>query len=377
MENNKHSKKYNDFVKKKLRDWLTQFNADGFELNYKAIATNMKNVYHLATSEQKIRQMFIESDREIKLGELVALTHMLNIPLSNFCEFPNTPAVTLERPWNYTKDKERSGISSFDDAHYNNRYYAYYFKPKHFDRLELGGKNPVNGSAIEEAVIEIEKRNTETYVILKENTVTKDFYNKRTLDQFVLEGKLYLLENSQLAYSFITDSAGRRAIALMFEYKSFSKDILYYRTAAMLTLSLNETHTPLFQKIALFPIKQNLSDNINEDILRGILSLNTGPIMVEKDVFDNAVDRHLYPEYKLGELEPKEEKTYYIFSEPAIRDSIHNWTADESVKLLLKLREMSIFQSHEIVKETEYFHTFIKHYQQTHENYPHEHSDDF
>jgi hypothetical protein len=107
-----------------------------------------------------------------------------------------------------------------------------------------------------------------------------------------------------------------------------------------------------------------LEDKRNEDILRGILSLNSGPIMIEKDYYDSVRDDAAYKDYKLNELLPAEEKTYYIFSEPSIRDSVHNWTSDESVQILLKLREMSAFQAHEIVSEPEYFQTFIKKFQQ-------------
>lgn len=363
---------YNEKIKQRLKEWLDNLRDHGFELNFKQLHENMEDIYHIKTSEQKIRQMFDPTkSREIKLRELAALAHMLQIPLSSLCEFPNTPAVMLERPWIYSKEcsGKSSGISTLINDFYNGDYFAYYFKPKHFDRLDLGGKEPVSGSIIEEAKIEIKIEKGEPYVILKELSSSRDFYDQKVLDRFVLKGKLYLIENSNIAYSFIIDDEARRAIALMFEYRNFNKDILYYRTAAMLTISLNEQHKPLFQKIALFRVRQDLTDKENEDILRGILALNTGPIMIEKEVFDKAKTSEEYSKYKLNTLEPKS-KEYYIFSEPAIRDSFQNWSADESVKILLKLREMSIFQAHEIISETEYFGTFIKEYQQAHKNFP-------
>ncbi len=371
--NERLNNNYNKMIKKRLEDWLTNLINQGFELNFGVLCENMKNLYHIQTSEQKLRQMFsTANDREVKLPELVALTHMLHIPLAKLCEFPNVPAIAPniieECPWIYSREKQypSTRISKLMDHFYNGTYYAYYFKPKHLDRIDLGGKTPITGLNIEEAKIEIQMENGESYVIFEELSCTRNFFDTKELDRFTLKGKLYLIESPKIAYSFITDPEGRRAIALMFEYKEFNKDILYYRTAAMLTFSLNELHIPLFQKIALFRVKQDLSDQENANIIRGILALNTGSIMIEHNVFQEAQEKNP----KLKDLIPKEEKNYYFFSEPAIRDSIQNWDSDESVKILLKLRELSNFQAHEIITEPEYFSTFIRHYQTNHKNFP-------
>lgn len=65
---------------------------------------------------------------------------------------------------------------------------------------------------------------------------------------FKLTGDLKLLENPSIAYSFISDDTGRRAMALMFRYLNLNSDIRYYIPAGMLTFSTNKTHEPLFQK---------------------------------------------------------------------------------------------------------------------------------
>ena len=368
---------YNMRIKKRLARWLEQFQNNGFEINFSKLCSNMYQLYNLETSEQKLRKMFdtMTPDREIKLAELVALSHMLDIPLPSLCEFPNTPSVLLDRPWIYEKRKSNkvTGISKLINHWYQGEYFAYYFKPKHYDRLSLGGNTPISGSNIEQARIEICIENGEPYVILEQKTTNRDFYNQKDLDKFILKGKLYLLESSKIAYCFMMDPAAKRAIALMFEFKDFSKDILFFCTAAMLTISLNEIHSPLFQKIAMFRIKQDLDNPRDCEIIRGILALNTGPIMIDATDFD-FVKEHSEDTFlreKLTDLYSKrEEKMYYVFSEPGIRDSVQNWTSEESVEILLKLREMSTFQAHEIVTETEYFRTFIKSYQQKHKNFP-------
>lgn len=166
-----------------------------------------------------------------------------------------------------------------------------------------------------------------------------------------------------MAYSFITDVEAKRVCVLMFEYKNFSRDILFYRTAGMLTISMNQVHVPLFQKISLFRVKQDLTDPEQLSVLRGTLAMNTGQVMIEKSAFEKALEEESLKKYKLNELDYKEQ-SYFVFSEAALRDSVHDRSSIDPIKVLLKLRELSNFQAHEIVAEPEYFRTFMKTYQQ-------------
>lgn len=350
---------YNSLIKQRLSDWRNDLNKHGKDIVYSILAEQMMSVYKIKTSAQKIAEMFdTTSNREIKLPEIVALSHMLNIPLGVLCDLPNAPSIGLETPW--IKEKTKStGIHQLFNEFYDGEYYGYYFLPRHIDRLDLNGKNPVEAMPIEEVRIRIAEENGDSYVILEELTTKMDFYKKKELDKFILKGKLYLVERKNMAYSFISDNEGRRTVALMFEFKDHSKDILFYHTAAMMTISLNETPAPLFQKIAMFRIRQDLSNSDNETVVRGILSLNTSPIMIEDSVFEE-----LQKDERLAKLVPSETRTYHLFSERALRDSNYNWSK-ENMEVILKLRKNSVLPAHEIVSEPEYFRNFIKEYQQS------------
>lgn len=352
--------RYNLHIKQKLIAWRDSFEeANSARLNYSAIAKKMEVDFHIKTSPQKISAMFDSaSDREVKLQELVALAQIFNIPLQNICEYPNAPVsnIDLSNLVRQSKTKQ-SSIKQLNNSFYVGDYYCYYFKAKHYeDQLK-----PVEESDIEEATLKISIENGHTVVTLKEMKSDTTFYGK-PMPSFTLTGNLYHLENSDIAYSFITDETGRRAMALMFTYLNLSADIRYYITVAMMTFSLNQTHNPLFQKMAVFRVRQNYNMPKIAEILRGILALNTGPIIIDEETLnklinqDEVVKRLISPEKAL--------KKCYIFSEAVIRSDLF-FISDENEKMhkILRLRKNSLFPAHEIISEPDVFADFIKQYQ--------------
>ena len=290
---------YDDVVRKRLTKRRKELEEIGYDLNFAKLSEQMESIFGIKASDQKLRKMFSTHSTcktEIKLPEAVALAYMLDIPLPKLLAPPREPAMSSflvdDCPWfrQIDKSSKPSGISKLSNHFYTGQYYAYYFETKHYDRAELDGKSDLLGMPIEEARIEIKiDTDGEPYLIFEEMTEKANFYGDKSKERFSIKGKLFVIENSKIAYSFITDPRGKRAMAIMFEYKDFSKDVLYYRTASMLTFSLNDVHRPLFQKIALFRVKQDLDlNNTSDDVhnIRGILALNTGQIMIEKNVFE-------------------------------------------------------------------------------------------
>lgn len=364
---------YNAFIKQKLIEWREAFETAncGAKLNYSEIARKMEEDFRISTSPQKISAMFdIQSSREVKLQELAALCQIFNIPLQDICEYPNAATSDLELSRLVTrKNSKRFIIKHLSNPYYAGQYYCYYFRPKHFqDKLK-----PVEESDIEEAILEISIENGQTTVTFKEMKTSKTFFRDQTLPSFTLTGKLYHFDNTDMAYSFITDPTGRRAMALMFTFINISADIRYYMTVAMMTFSANQTHVPLFQKMAAFRVRQDIHNNPEvSDVIRGILALNTCPIILDEETLAllAAEDEDIK---KLISLD-KALKKCYIFSEAAIRsDSFFIQDEDIKMQKILKLRRNSLFPAHEIVSEPDYFADFIKHYQQNqifHSNQP-------
>lgn len=161
-----------------------------------------------------------------------------------------------------------------DDGQY---YYCYYFRPKHFqNRIK-----PVNDLKIEEARMSISLKDGHTIVKLEELKSSTTF-DGDPMPSFILTGRLDHFENTDMAYSFITDDSGQRAMALMFTFLNLSADIRYYMTVGMMTFSQNQTHEPLFQKMAVFRVRQNYQENKTSEVIRGILSLNSSPLIIDE-----------------------------------------------------------------------------------------------
>lgn len=82
-DNSNGNQDYNSLVKKRLFKWKRDFERALGEqtLNYSGIADMMFQRFNIKTSPSKIRAMLDgESDREVKLPELVALAQIFDIP---------------------------------------------------------------------------------------------------------------------------------------------------------------------------------------------------------------------------------------------------------------------------------------------------------
>lgn len=356
---------YNKHVRQKLKMWKDVFEEanHGATLNYSAIAKKMEDDFGIATSAQKISAMFESEDeptasRSLKLQEIAVLAQLFNIPLLDICEYPYTFVSDMELPTLIKQTKEqRSSIKPLNNDFYSGRYHCYYFRPKHYqDRLK-----PVEESEIEEAILDISIENGHSDITLKEMKTSTTFKGEK-MPSFTLTGKLHYFENQDMAYSFITDKLGRRAMALMFKYINLSADIRYYMTAAMMTFSSNQTHNPLFQKMAVFREPQDYKNTETAETIRGILALNTSPIIIDEDTLKEltANDEVLKKLVSPG----KALKTCYVFSEAAIRSNSY-FISDENEKVqkILQLRKNSLLPAHELVSEEDYFADFIKEYQ--------------
>lgn len=355
---------YNEKVKEALYEWKMKVEEDCYRLNFESLSEKLEG-NGIYISAQLLRRMFNpDSDYKVPLKELVAVTQILGIPLNIVCKPFALSNINLETSGilKRRKTKKEEGIEYFFDLFYDGEFYAYYFKKKHLDSISLNGKTPVEGMEIEEVRIRIKNTDNCTILELEELTPHLDFYNKKELSRFVLEGQLYTIR-SKMAYSFIKDPEARRTMTIMFNYKSYSKDIMFYRTAAMLTISTNEKQTPLFQKMAIFKERQDLKNPEECDVIRGILALNSNPIMIEEDVFNEMCKNDKILE-RIKDIQKSKSKSYYTFYESDLRNLQIPCQSEERMKTILKLRQHSCFSAHEIVSEPEYFGEFIKNYQQ-------------
>lgn len=352
---------YNQHVKSRLINWKNNFEKSiGGELNYSAIAKMMEERFSISTSPQKIGAMFdIMSSREVKLQEVVALSQIFSIPLQDICEFPNTPTQNGDIDILIKKRKtQNNSVSQTINTFYSGDYYCYYFQPKLYDeRLK-----PVEQAKIEEAKLNISIVDGHTTIVLHELKKEATFYGD-IRPSFTLSGYLYHFENPDIAYSFIKDESGRRAMAIMFSYFELSSDIRYYIPAAILTFSINQIHFPVCEKMAIFRVRQDLSNETTNETLRGILALNTNPICIDEETRNSLISQS--PIFQRLLSEDKAMAKCYVYSESAFRSNMFFITDEyKKTEILLKLKKNSLCATQEVVNEDDLFAQFIKKYQQ-------------
>lgn len=360
MSENKFN--YNMYVKKKLIEWRDSFEHDNnVTLNYTAIANALETHFNITTSTQKVAAMFdIGKEREIKLQELVAIAQIFDIPLWDICHYPNNPNSGINT-YQLTKQAKTSNgpIHELRNKYYfteeGQYYYCYYFRPKHFQNHI----KQIEDSSLEEARMSIYLQDGHTMVKLEEMKSSSTFYGDR-MPSFVLTGKLYHFENTEMAYSFIHDKTGRRAMALMFSFLNLSADIRYYITVGMMTFSQNQTHEPLFQKMAVFRVKQNYKNKTTSDLLKGILSLNSSPLILDEETI-----KKLEEDKDMCRLlsEGKSPSKYYVYNEATLCNSFAIADETKRMQMLLQLRKNSLYPAHEVISEPDSFADFIKQYQ--------------
>ena len=200
---------YNKSVRKRLIEWQERFEKDNnVKLNYTAIANAMETHFNIQTSTQKVAAIFNnQSEREIKLQELVALATLFDIPLWDICHYDNNPHSGINTASLTRQNKSVSGqihelhnpFYFTDDGQY---YYCYYFRPKHFqNRIK-----PIDNLSLEEARMSISLKDGHTIVKLEELKSSTTF-NGDPMPSFILTGRLYHFENTDMAYSFITQTS--------------------------------------------------------------------------------------------------------------------------------------------------------------------------
>ena len=324
---------YTRLVKKRLIEWKKSFEDQlgGIELNYAAIARTLEQQFGIYVSAALIGKMFVQDDdREVRLDVLTALAQLFNIPIWEICEHPsdsssNVSVGSLIR-WKNKGQRDRQPITN---KFYEGDYYCYYFLPNHAD----DDIRPVDELPIKEATMSIRIDNGRTRLTFRQTKSDKGFYGN-ALEPYVLTGDLYRFA-----------------------------DIRYYMTMGMLTLSYNQTHVPLFQKMAVFRERQNLKDAAQAAVLRGILSLNSSPIILDSETCRKLIAKEPVLE---NALSPDKAllKDCMIFSEAAIRSSLFMISDKyDKTELLLKVRRSSLLPAHEIVSEEDFFARFIREYQ--------------
>ncbi len=353
-------------IKKRLQAWRKNLQEEqGLDLDFNNLQIIMSK-YNIPTTQQKLRAMFDDSntqkDRKIPLAEMIALCQILKLPIYDICALPNLSESVSNTPWfkpvRGSKPKT-AGVHPLQDPHYYDDYYCYYFTPRHYPRSRLDGKHLAESIPVKMVKLNISEQNGITVARLEDGTPARKFNLEEDREKVVMEGQVFLIERTQMAYATLLDEKARRIIILLFYYRNYSTDTMFYRTAAMLTASFDNPAAPLFQKMAMFRVPQDLSVPETDAMVRGILTLDDRDILVEKETFEA-----LAKEDKGFEQLTSHSVEYYRFRSGDILDGDLPWSFRELMNRYLRLRQVSQLSPHQIVTNSALLSDFCRMVQQ-------------
>lgn len=308
--------------------------------------------YGIRTTPSKLKAMFDPEDpRTVPLAELVAVCDILGLSLADVTAMPvqNHEEFSV---WRKESGQPRKlGVAALENKYYEGRYYCYYYRPKKFRGHLVGEQSENEVQPIWQGELNIRREGERTRATFIESNNTYKFDSSGILKPLVLTGDVYLLPNMNQVYTTMSDHGGNRHMSLMFNYYNLVKDVLYYKTASLLTVSVNQYRRPVFQKLVMFRTPLDLSDSAVEEVLRGMLSMNHDEFMVEKEKYDT-----IMAEYKdLDSQLDKDKKTFYVFQEQSLFNKRTSMDYTRKVELILKLKSASTAAALEVFEEPEEF----------------------
>jgi DNA-binding Xre family transcriptional regulator len=352
-------------VKKALNVYLNRMEQiRGLVLN-KGSLTKLLNDRGIKVSRQTIEDIFNENEeKNINFEVIVGICQVLGISVTDLLPQKTdpfsgqTPAV-----WENRKDSNL-GVETLPPRFYEGQYHCYYFRPMHnFEKISPKTSETETQSILH-AVLTLAYENGVTKATLQEQETQCNFDGSSMLDSMVLEGTANLLIHPNQVQVNLRDNRGLRFLSLMFPYIHLAKDVLYSQMGALFNISTNQNRVPLFQKMAIFRKEIDLTDAEVEAVVRGVLSLNSNQILIEKSKLDA-----LEAKYPTIAQFPRKETPHCVFYEDHIYTSMPMLEDVDYMELsqaLMYLRNASTAPAVLTIREHERYSQFSKHIQTHH-----------
>lgn len=344
------------YIKTKLCDHVdTIREMTGLELNISGLCHALAKK-GFSDSKPTVASYFNPEDpRMVRVDLLWEICTILGINISDV--LPPQKTGHIGDIWKGSNDDIHSfktRVSPF----YEGEYYCYYFRPTHLLENVKRNRSETEDQPIRQGVLSLEHIETYTKACFREIELEKDYSKTHVLPSFELLGSAKYFVNMNQVYISLSEPNGHRNMEIMFPYIHLTKDVLYSQVAAVFNVSGNLHRLPTLQKMALFRKELDLQNEETSNILRGILSLNTNEILVEKEKFEKLVKE--LP--AISEF-PRNRELYYVFNESIIYDSPLSLDYTEKVELLMKLRNISSSPAIYSVSENERYNVFSRNFQ--------------
>lgn len=315
---------------------------------------------NIKVTKQTVEAVFEDPERAVSLEVLAGLCDIWGINIADVIPCQN-PQKYSEKDYSSVwkhNDRNTQGFAPLPARFYEGTYFCYYFRPTVlFERMERG-VSETETQTIFVAKLRLENNNGQTSAFFEQQETRSNFKGTGIMNATVLQGSAnYLIDLNQIQID-LRDKRGIRAMSIMFPYIHLERDILYSQIGAVFNISSEQYRHPVLQKMAIFRNKLDLGDPRTEDILRGILCMNSHELLVESEKFEKLVQENplvgQFP-YRKGE--------YYVMYEDNIYTSlpmIDGLNYLQLTEYLMLLRNISSSPAIYCVKEHDRYPTFSK-----------------
>lgn len=349
-------------VKSALREYLLRMEQEcGLVVN-KASLTNALNARGITVSKQTIEDIFNPNeDRAINFEVIVAICEIFGISITDI--LPNKSDPYHGRPpavWDSQK-KFDLGVDELPPRYYTGVYHCYYFRPTYLGDRVSGRTSETETQPLIHATLTLEYEQGITRATFKQDGMVANFAGSGMQASVLLEGTAKLLVYANQVQVNLRDDRGINFKSIMFPYIYLSKDVLYSQVAAMLNISTGQSRYPLLQKMAIFRKKINIDDDQVSSVVRGILSMSSNELLVEKNKFEKFIKDH-----PVVEQLPRKKAEYYLFYEDHLYTSLpmlDDVTFKQLTEEIMMLRNICSNPAIMIIREHERYNSFAKAFQ--------------
>lgn len=349
-------------VKRALNEYLNRMDAErGLVLNKGRLADLLKD-RGIKVSRQTIEDIFNENEcKNINFEVIVGICQILGISITDLLPQKTDPFYGKTPPvWDSRRNSD-IGVDTLPPRFYVGEYHCYYFRPMYMFEKVAAKTSETETQTLLHSVLTLEYEDGVTKARLEELETKSNFEGTSKLDSLLLEGTANLLIHANQVQVNLRDKRGIRFMSIMFPYIHLAKDVLYSQVGGLFNISNGQNRYPLFQKVAIFRKEPDLADETVDTALRGILSMNSNEILIERAKLDALVKK--YP--TIAQF-PRKEANFSVFYEDHIYTSLpllEDVDYMELSKALMCLRNASTSSAVLTIKEHERYHQYSKYLQ--------------
>lgn len=359
-------KKFNENLTQNLVKYRSMIEQKcGFSLDTARLTELLKD-RNIKVTKSTVDAVFNDPQRAVPLDVLVGICDIWGINIADVIpcqERQKYSEKDYSSVWKHDNTKPNPhGFAPLPQRFYGGTYYCYFFRPTFlFERIQKG-KSETETQPIYLAKLQLECNNGHTTALFEQLEVSANFERTGLMEPLILNGSANLLIDFNQVQIDLMDSRGIRGMSIMFPYIHLARDVLYSQVGAVFNISSEQYRHPVFQKMAIFRTKLDLRNSNVESVLRGILSMNSHQLLIEKGKFEKLCEEH-----PVISQFPHRKGEYFVLYEDSVYNElpmIDGLNFLQLTEYIMLLRNISSSPAILRVREHDRYPAFSKRFQQ-------------